>query len=72
MRASPAALRSNCGPGAPRRRTSAADFRKPRQWAAAHAEFFEKSMAAGACSARRSPMYSTTRLIQHGDAICSN
>ncbi|HDV8348776.1 TPA: phage Gp37/Gp68 family protein [Burkholderia vietnamiensis] len=30
----------NWGPGAPRRRTSAANWRKPLQWNAAHAEFF--------------------------------
>ncbi|MDN7558852.1 phage Gp37/Gp68 family protein [Burkholderia orbicola] len=30
----------NWGPGAPRRRTSAANWRKPLAWEAAHAEFF--------------------------------
>lgn len=30
----------NWGPGAPRRRTSAANWRKPLQWNAAHAEFY--------------------------------
>ncbi|MDR8027035.1 phage Gp37/Gp68 family protein [Burkholderia cenocepacia] len=30
----------NWGPGAPRRRTSQANWRKPLAWAAAHAEFF--------------------------------
>ncbi|BCF88728.1 phage Gp37/Gp68 family protein [Paraburkholderia largidicola] len=30
----------NWGPGAPRRRTSAANWRKPLQWDKAHAEFF--------------------------------
>lgn len=30
----------NWGPGAPRRRTSPANWRKPLQWNAAHAEFF--------------------------------
>ncbi|WP_027817101.1 phage Gp37/Gp68 family protein [Paraburkholderia bannensis] len=30
----------NWGPGAPRRRTSEANWRKPRAWNAAHAEFF--------------------------------
>lgn len=32
----------NWGPGAPRRRTSAANWRKPLAWNAAHAEFFEQ------------------------------
>ncbi|MBU6486232.1 MAG: DUF5131 family protein [Burkholderiales bacterium] len=32
----------NWGPGAPRRRTSPANWRKPLQWNAAHAEFFAK------------------------------
>lgn len=32
----------NWGPGAPRRRTSAANWRKPLAWNAAHAEFFAK------------------------------
>lgn len=32
----------NWGPGAPRRRTSAANWKKPLAWNAAHAEFFAK------------------------------
>ncbi|MGF6547187.1 protein gp37 [Paraburkholderia youngii] len=32
----------NWGPGAPRRRTSAANWRKPLQWNAQHDEFFAK------------------------------
>ena len=32
----------NWGPGAPRRRTSAANWRKPLAWNAAHAEFFAR------------------------------
>lgn len=32
----------NWGPGAPRRRTSAANWNKPKVWNAAHAEFFAK------------------------------
>jgi hypothetical protein len=59
----PAALRSNCGPGAPRRRTSAADFRKPLRFTAAHAEFLEEHGRRRARSAHRTPMYSTTRRI---------
>lgn len=33
---------ANWGPGAPRRRTSAANWKKPLAWNAAHAEFFAK------------------------------
>lgn len=33
-------IATNWGPGAPRRRTSAANWRKPLAWNAAHAEFF--------------------------------